>query len=159
MIVGDFVYRFAYQATLLDYKYGKPEYRPNRYKKTNVDNHGALCKHLTAILSNKRWLQQITSRLMDWVEKNINKINKFLNRKAGDELTLPNELARQNAKLGWQNRRNQVQDEEEPEEVETNNSEDANNEPKTPNNVQGNNPSTNRANGIDSEEEENEEEQ
>ena len=112
---GDWKYRFAYQATVLGYKYGKPETRPNRYKRTNMDNVGALCKHLTSMLSNKRWLQQVTSKVMDFIEQNIDAVNAFLKPKKGMELTLPNELARQNAKTSWQNRRNQKSDEEDKE--------------------------------------------
>lgn len=100
---GDFVYRFAYEATEWGYKYGKPETRPADIR--NPNGFGALCKHLTAMLSNKKWLQQVTSTVMDWCEKNIDKINEFLKLTDEDKkLTLPNELARQNAKLSWQNR-------------------------------------------------------
>ncbi len=96
-------YRFAYIATEWGYKYGKPETRPADIR--NPNGFGALCKHLTAMLSNKKWLQQVTSTVMDWCEKNIDKINEFLKLTDEDEqLTLPNELARQNAKLSWQNR-------------------------------------------------------
>lgn len=96
-------YRFAYQATEWGYKYGKPETRPADIR--NPNGFGALCKHLTAMLSNKKWLQQVTSTVMDWCEKNIDKINEFLKLTDEDKkLTLPNELARQNAKLSWQNR-------------------------------------------------------
>ena len=40
----DFGYRFAYQATQLGYKYGKPENR--EAKITNPHNYGSMCKHL-----------------------------------------------------------------------------------------------------------------
>lgn len=73
------------------------------------------CKHLTSMLSNKRWLQQVTSKVMDFIEQNIDAVNAFLKPKKGMELTLPNELARQNAKTSWQNRRNQKSDEEDTE--------------------------------------------
>lgn len=64
---ADFVYRFAYWATKFGYKYGKPETRPA--KKTNPDDkHGAVCKHLTAILSNKRWLVKLASTLNEYIK-------------------------------------------------------------------------------------------
>lgn len=97
--VGDWRYRFAYQATVLDYKYGKPENRPANIR--NPNNFGSLCKHLISMLSNKKWLQQVTATLMDFIEKNIDKVNAFLKVKPGEELTLPNQLARQNAKAGF----------------------------------------------------------
>lgn len=52
------------------------------------------CKHLTSMLSNKKWIQQVTSTLMDFIEKNIVQVNKYLKRKAYEELTLPNTEAR-----------------------------------------------------------------
>lgn len=96
---GDWCYRMAYMATVFDYKYGRPENRPADIR--NPDGFGALCKHLTAMLSNKKWIQQVSSTLMDWCVKNIDKINEFLKPKEGMELTLPNELARYNAKMGF----------------------------------------------------------
>lgn len=97
---GDWRFRLKYQATEWGYNYGRPETRPANIR--NPNGFGALCKHLTAVLSNKKWLQQVASFLMDWCAKNIDKINQFL--KLVDEnkqLTLPNELARQNAKKGF----------------------------------------------------------
>lgn len=95
----DWKYRFAYQASVLGYKYGKLETRPAN--KTNPKNYGSLCKHEISILSNKKWLQQVTGTIMDWIVKNIDDVNKYLRPKPGMELTLPNELARQNAKKGF----------------------------------------------------------
>ena len=107
-------YRFAYQATQLDYKYGKPENRPADI--TNPHNYGSSCKHLISLLSNKKWLQQVTGTIMDWVVKNIDKVNEFLRPKEGMELTLPNELARRNAKLGFYSKLFKDKLEDEPEE-------------------------------------------
>lgn len=96
---ADFKYRFAYLATKLGYKYGKPENRPAKI--TNPNDYGSICKHLISMLSNKKWLQQVTSTFMDFLVKRIDDVNKFLRPKKGEELTLPNELARQNAKKGF----------------------------------------------------------
>lgn len=125
---GDWQYRFAYQATQLDYKYGKPENRPANI--TNPKNYGALCKHLTSMLSNKKWLQQVTGTIMDWIVKNIDAVNKYLRVREGQELTLPNELARQNAKIGFYSKlfKDKLKDEE-PEEVEDNDNNIDNNSP------------------------------
>jgi hypothetical protein len=95
----DFKYRFAYMATKFGYKYGKPENR--EAKITNPNDYGSICKHLISMLSNKKWLQQVTSTVMDFIVKRIDDVNKFLRVKEGEELTLPNELARQNAKKGF----------------------------------------------------------
>lgn len=127
---GDWQYRFAYQATQLDYKYGKPENRPANI--TNPKNYGALCKHLTSMLSNKKWLQQVTGTIMDWIVKNIDAVNKYLRVREGQELTLPNELARQNAKIGFYSKlfKDKLKDEEpEEEEVEDNDNNVDNNSP------------------------------
>lgn len=121
---GDWVYRMAYQATEWGYKYGKPETRPAKI--TNPNGFGALCKHLTAMLSNKKWMQQVSGTVMDWCVKNIEQINEFVKPKEGKELTLPNELARQNAKAGFYTKlfKDKLDDEkeepEEPEEIDGN---------------------------------------
>lgn len=134
----DFKYRFAYMATKLGYKYGKPENR--EAKITNPNDYGSICKHLISMLNNKKWLQQVTSTVMDFIVKRIDDVNKFLRVKEGEELTLPNELARQNAKKGFYTKlfgkddANNEQDEENNEEdlrdVDkdiSNNNEDSNN--------------------------------
>ena len=59
------------------------------------------CKHLTAMLSNKRWLQQVTGTLMDWVVKRIDEVNRFLKLTGDEQLTTPNEEARTRAKQGF----------------------------------------------------------
>lgn len=98
--VGDFIYRFAYRATKYGYKYGKPETRPAKIR--NPNDYGSLCKHLTAILRDKKWLQQVAGTVMDVLEKKIDMLNKFLRLdKEEDKLTLPNALARANAKKGF----------------------------------------------------------
>lgn len=111
------------------------------------------CKHLYSVLSNKRWLQQVTSTFMNWLEQNIDGVNKYLGLKGDKVLTLPNELARANAKLSWEIRRKknaEQEPEEEPQENVEDNSKNSN--------VAGNNPSTNKYNNID-EPQENQEEQ
>lgn len=121
---ADWKYRFAYQATEWGYKYGKPETRPAKI--TNPSGYGALCKHLISLLGNKRWLQQVTGTFMDWIVKRIDEINRFLRVKEGQELTLPNELARQNAKSAFYSKlfkdklEEPEEDEEQEEEVEDN---------------------------------------
>ena len=95
----DFKYRFAYMATKLKYKYGKPENRPAKI--TNPHDYGSMCKHLISMLSNKKWLQQTTGTVMDFIVDRIDDVNKYLRPNKGEELTLPNELARQNAKAGF----------------------------------------------------------
>lgn len=102
------------------------------------------CKHLTAVLSNKRWLQQVTSTFMNWLEQNIEGVNKYLGLKGDKVLTLPNELARQNAKLRWQRKDDSTDDNSNTETPENN----VENQEDIKNNVQGNNPSTNSYNGI-----------
>lgn len=111
---GDFVYRFAYMATKMGYKYGKPENRPANI--TNPNDYGAMCKHLISMLSNKKWLQQVTGTFMDYLEKRIVEVNRYLRVRPGEELTLPNELARKNAKAGFYSKVfKDVEDEENPE--------------------------------------------
>ena len=150
---ADWQYRFAYQATILGYKYGEKEGRPNEDIRANPENRGGVCKHLYSVLSNKRWLQQVTSTFMNWLEQNIDGVNKYLGLKGDKVLTLPNELARQNAKLSWEIRRKKNAEQEPEEEPQENVEDNSKN-----NNVVGNNPSTNKYNNID-EPQENQEEQ
>lgn len=96
---ADFRYRFAYFLSKIGAKYGKPENRPAKI--TNPNDYGSICKHLISMLSNKKWLQQVSGVLMDFIEKRIDDVNRYLKRRPGEELTLPNELARQNAKKGF----------------------------------------------------------
>lgn len=125
-IAGDFVYRFAYQATKGKYKYGKPENRPAKI--TNPNDYGALCKHLTSMLSNKKWLQQVSGTVMDFIVKRIDDVNKFLRVKPGEELTLPNELARQNAKKAFYSKLFDKSEEQEDEEQDTDSKNSSSNE-------------------------------
>lgn len=59
---------------------------------------GALCKHIVALLSNKRWLQQITSRFVDWLVENIDAVNEYLRLPDDRKLTVPDAEARQRGK-------------------------------------------------------------
>jgi len=73
----DFIYRFAYWATKFGYKYGKPENRPAKI--TNPDDKlGAMCKHLTALLSNKKWLVKVASVINEFVKAYPNEVQEFL---------------------------------------------------------------------------------
>ena len=103
------------------------------------------CKHLTSILGNKRWLQQVTSTLLNWLEANIDEVNRFLGLSGDRVLTLPNELARQNAKLSWQNRQKGDKNDDT---TNQENAENIENQDNNTNNVQGNNPSTNTINNT-----------
>lgn len=113
----DFKYRFAYMATKLKYKYGKPENRPAKI--TNPHDYGSMCKHLISMLSNKKWLQQTTGTVMDFIVDRIDDVNKYLKPNKGEELTLPNELARQNAKAGFYSKLFKNNEDEQQENTET----------------------------------------
>lgn len=73
----DFRYRYAYWATKLKYKYGKPETRPSNI--TNPDNNiGSMCKHLTALLANKKWLVKAASVVNEAIKANVDEVRKKL---------------------------------------------------------------------------------
>lgn len=90
-------YRFAYQATVLGYKYGKPETR--EAKITNPHNYGSACKHIIAMLSNKQWIEQVASTVTDWVVENVEWVREFL-QVTEDEFKVPDEYARYIGKHG-----------------------------------------------------------
>lgn len=90
-------YRFNYWQTKLGYKYGTPETRPS--DKTNPgDLLGSCCKHLLAILSNKRWTTQIAIGITDYVDKQgVEELRKAM---AYDKVELPSEIAKELGKKG-----------------------------------------------------------
>lgn len=74
---ADFKYRYAYWATKYGYKYGEPENRPT--KVTNpADKLGAQCKHLTMLLSNKRWLVKVSSVINQYLKDNIETLGEYM---------------------------------------------------------------------------------
>lgn len=62
------------------------------------------CKHLVALLSNKRWLQQVTSRFVDWLVENLDEVNKYLRLPEEKQLTAPDIEARQRGKQAQYNK-------------------------------------------------------
>lgn len=134
----DAQYRFNYKQSKLGAKYGKQETRPAKI--TNPHDYGFLCKHLIAMLSNKKWLQQVTGTFMDYIEDRIVEINRYLRVKPGQELTLPNELARYNAKKGFYTKLFKDQLDQDEEQDNTNDN--------TNNNVKDDNSSSNSTNNI-----------
>lgn len=73
-----------------------------------------ICKHLIALLSNKRWLQQVTSRFVDWLVENLDKVNEYLRLPEDRKLTAPNAEARQRGKQAsygrWADRVERIND-------------------------------------------------
>lgn len=73
----DFRYRYAYWATQYGYKYGTPENRPSKI--TNPDDKiGAMCKHITALLANKKWLVKIASTVNEYIKAYTDDARKIL---------------------------------------------------------------------------------
>ncbi len=96
---ADFIYRFAYQATQMDYKYGKPENRPNRYKHTNKDhNQGYVCKHCLAVLIGKRWVPSAARAWLLFMRKNVELTEFYLWGKDWKRQEDPDELEHINDK-------------------------------------------------------------
>ena len=66
----DFKYRYAYWATVGDYKYGTPETRPAKVR--NPDNNGAACKHVTAALARpSQWLKYVSGWIATIIKQYI----------------------------------------------------------------------------------------
>ena len=84
------------------------------------------------------------------LEENIDDVNAYLNLSGDKALTLPNELARQNAKNRWQKQNDEKEDEIPEQDVQA---DDEVSDEDIPLNVKGNNPSTNKLNDINDEEE------
>lgn len=74
----DFRFRYSYYATKYEYIWGAPENRPAKI--TNpYDSIGATCKHLVAILANKKWLVKAASVVNDFIHDNYEEIIKNYN--------------------------------------------------------------------------------
>lgn len=73
-----------------------------------------ICKHLIALLSNKRWLQQVTSRFVDWLVENLDQVNEYLRLPEDRKLTAPDVEARQRGKQAsyskWADRVERIND-------------------------------------------------
>jgi hypothetical protein len=80
-------YRFAYWATKYDYKSGKPETRPTKITNPN-DKKGAVCKHLLAILSNKKWLVKLSTIINQYIKAFPKDIRKVLQLSDDDTVIL-----------------------------------------------------------------------
>lgn len=124
---GDFVYRFAYMATVLEYKYGKPENRPSNI--TNPNGYGAMCKHLISLLSNKSWVKQVATTLQQWIIDEIDWVRDFL-KVSEEDFQLPDEYARYIGKHGamkkvWDKIPDAEENAEEPEDDTEDTNEDA----------------------------------
>lgn len=112
----DFRYRFAYWATKYGYKYGKPENRPANI--TNPDDKiGSFCKHLTALLANKKWLVKVASVINEFVKAYPNEVQDFLGL-SDDEFIMNNPKARNLLKRKRNLNKTSVAQEKEPEELE-----------------------------------------
>jgi len=64
----DFRYRFKYHASQNGFNYGDPETRPSDIRNPN-DNLGATCKHLSGMLSSKRWMRKAASYINNWIKR------------------------------------------------------------------------------------------
>jgi hypothetical protein len=73
----DFIYRYSYYATKYGYKFGKPEIRPPKITNPD-DNIGATCKHIAALLSNKKWLVKVSSSVNNFIKANYEEIIEIL---------------------------------------------------------------------------------
>lgn len=69
---NDYKYRLRYVASKYDYQYGHKETRPAKI--TNPLNHGAVCKHLAALLANKTWLVKVSSEINRVIKNNYDEL-------------------------------------------------------------------------------------
>lgn len=90
-----------------------------KMKETNIIEQikkiiGSCCKHILALLSNKRWLQQVTSRFIDWLVENLDQVNEYLRLPEDRKLTAPDAEARQRGKQAsyskWADRVERIND-------------------------------------------------
>lgn len=70
-------YRFAFWSTKYGYKYGKPQNQPTKVTNPH-DDKGAMCKHITSLLANKRWMVRVASVLNEYIRANPEQVRKSL---------------------------------------------------------------------------------
>lgn len=125
-------YRFAYWATKYGYKYGKPENRPAKI--TNPDDKiGSFCKHLTALLANKKWLVKVASVINEFVKAYPNEVQEFLGLE-DDEFIINNPKAKNILNKKRDLKKNTIVPEKDPEELEPADSDEESDE----NNIENN---------------------
>lgn len=95
----DYKYRLHYSASKFGYQYGDKETRPPNI--TNPKLEGCLCKHLSAVMVNKRWLTQVAADLNDFLNADTEATRAALKMNE-DEIVFPSELARELGKKGAQ---------------------------------------------------------
>ena len=71
----DFKMRYAYWCSRYNCIYGDPERRPANITNPH-DDIGATCKHLCAVLSNKKWLVKAAPVVNDFIHNNYEEILK-----------------------------------------------------------------------------------
>lgn len=95
-------YRLRYSASKFGYQYGDKETRPPNI--TNPKLEGCLCKHLSAVMVNKRWLTQVAADLNDFLNADQEATRAALKMNE-DEIVFPSELARELGRKGAEARR------------------------------------------------------
>lgn len=73
----DFYYRYSYVATKNGYKYGTPQDIPADIRNPH-DDKGGQCKHLTALLSNKKWISRVASAINSYLKAYPEVANRYL---------------------------------------------------------------------------------
>jgi hypothetical protein len=79
----DFRYRFRVWATKYGYNYGTPEIRPAKITNPH-DKLGSFCKHLIALLNDKRWFERLASVVNKIVQSEIPAIREAYGLKEQD---------------------------------------------------------------------------
>lgn len=98
----DYKYRLHYSASKFGYQYGDKETRPPNI--TNPKLEGCLCKHLSAVMVNKRWLTQVAADLNDFLNADP-EVTRAALKMNEDEIVFPSELARELGRKGAEARR------------------------------------------------------
>lgn len=66
---ADWQYRYRYWSYKGGYLYGDPgkSVEPPKYKRTNMDGRGSMCKHLASTLSRKEWIVKVAAAINNYI--------------------------------------------------------------------------------------------
>lgn len=108
----DFYYRYSYVATQNGYKYGPPQEIPAPITNPD-DNIGSTCKHLSLLLSNKRWLTKAASVVNAFIKAYPDKAalylydeDEILSTEDSEEVVSPEDSEQDSAETNSEDRQN-----------------------------------------------------
>lgn len=89
---ADWQYRYKHWAYKGGYLYGDPgkAIEPPKYKQTNMDGRGSMCKHLASTVSRKEWIVKVAAAINNYIRLHKEECYPYL------DLEVPEKLSKKN---------------------------------------------------------------